>query len=154
MENKQFKQYLSKAMYWCSKSEKAVGDVLLKLKEWDVPESYHESIIEKLKEENFLNDERYANAFANDKFKFNKWGKGKIKYTLQTKQVSDDAIWTALNHIDKNEYREVALQLMKDKMRQTKEPDFYKLKQKVYRFMASRGFESGMVFDLWEEIEH
>jgi regulatory protein len=152
MESKQFKQFLSKAMYWCSKSEKAPGDILQKLQEWDVPQAYHDSIIIKLKKENFINEDRFALAFTNDKFRFNKWGKGKIKYALQTKQVNEDAIWNALNQIDSNEYREAAKELINSKIRQTREPNMFKLKQKVYRFMASRGFETGMVFDLWEEI--
>ena len=127
--------------------------MLQKLRDWDVPLNLQEQIIEKLKEDKFIDDERFASAFANDKFKFNKWGKMKIRYELQNKMVEDEYISKALSKIDKNEYQEVALKLMNDKMRKTKEPDNYILKQKVMRFMASRGFETGIVFDLWEDIE-
>lgn len=150
--NKQFEQFLSKAMYWCSKSEKATGDVLQKLEQWGVPELLRDSVIEKLKEENFINDERFAAAFANDKFRFNKWGKVKIKYALKNKMVSEYAISEGLKCIDPLEYESVAIELIQSKINKTNEPDAYKLKQKVLQFMASRGFESGMVFDLWDNI--
>lgn len=153
-ESKQFEQFLSKAMYWCSKSEKAVGDVRQKLAHWDAPEFMFDPIIEKLKEDNFVNDERFATAFANDKFKFNKWGKVKIRYALQSKMVCENAISEGLKCIDPLEYESVAIELIQSKINKTNEPDEYKLKQKVLQFMTSRGFESGMVFDLWDNIDH
>lgn len=152
-ENKQFKHYLSKAMFWCSKSEKSSGDVLKKLVEWDVSEEFHELILKQLRAENFVNDERFAIAFTNDKFKLSKWGRNKIKYALQSKQVDAEAIELALSQIDNKAYQKVALGLINSKIRQTKESDENKLKQKVMRFMASRGFEYGMVFDLWNKKE-
>ena len=45
-------------------------------------------IIEMLKKENFINEERYAIGFVKDKFNYNKWGKIKIAAPPQSKKYS------------------------------------------------------------------
>jgi regulatory protein len=121
--------------------------------EWNVPENFHEPILDQLRVENFINDERFATAFTNDKLKLSKWGKTKIRYALQSKLIENHAIEKALGQIDSVVYEKIALSLINSKIRQAREPDENKLKQKVLRFLASRGFEYGMVFDLWDKKE-
>ena len=59
----------------------------------------------RLKEkEDFIDEERFTFAFANGKFRNNKWGRNKISYALHKKQIPDLTIQIALNSIDEEEY--------------------------------------------------
>lgn len=51
-----------------------------------------ELLLSQLIEENYLNEERFAIAYAGGKFRINQWGKTKIKYNLTQKQVSNYCI--------------------------------------------------------------
>jgi regulatory protein len=65
-------------MSYCARGERCTEDVVTKLKTWEVPESLQRGIIETLYSENFLDDSRFAKSFANDKWRFNGWGKIRI----------------------------------------------------------------------------
>ncbi len=152
MENKnQLNHYLSKAMRYCSRSEHCISDVTQKLAQWQTPEELYNDIIHHLVQENFIDETRFANAFVNDKFKFDKWGKLKIKYALAQKQIPQNIISQTIQNIDPEEYVEIAIVLMKKKTATVKEQNIAGVKQKIFRFMTSRGFEPNLIYELFEE---
>jgi len=73
-----FDELFHKAASYCSISEHCISDVEEKLMAWKVPQLQRKKLIDKLVEEDFINEKRYALAFVRDKFRFNKWGKIKI----------------------------------------------------------------------------
>ena len=97
-------QALSKLMQICSRQEKCKSDIRQKLRTWNIFDKPAETIIETLENENFINEERFATAFAKDKYRFNKWGKLKIKFQLSSKKITDSHISIALSEIDENQY--------------------------------------------------
>ena len=68
-----------------------------------------------MKEEKFIDDERYVRAYVSDKFKFNKWGKTKIRYYLKGKGLSDKTINIGLEVIDDEQYKIALIKTMKEK---------------------------------------
>ena len=68
-------ELLSWAMAYCSQAERCVQDVLDKLGKADVNAEDAEEIVCELVRMDYINEQRYAAAFAHDKFRFNKWGK-------------------------------------------------------------------------------
>jgi len=58
------------------------------------------TIVERLVQEKFIDEERYAIAFAKDKFRFSGWGRIKIRYALQQKRIGNNDIVNALSLID------------------------------------------------------
>ncbi|HEX5112803.1 MAG TPA: RecX family transcriptional regulator, partial [Saprospiraceae bacterium] len=72
---KKEKNILRDIMQYCAKAEHCTQDVVSKLNAWKVDESEVESILEQLRNENFINDARYAKAYVNDKWKLDRWGK-------------------------------------------------------------------------------
>lgn len=134
---------LKKAMALCSRSEHCLSDIKYKLLEWEAEEM--ESILENLIENKFIDENRFTRAFVNDKYKFNRWGKTKIAYMLRQKAVPSPIILACLNEIPEEEYMNIAKEVFSAKIKQTKAPDKYSLKTKLYRFMASRGFESFII---------
>jgi len=152
MKELTYKQALHKAAALCSRSEHCTCDIRQKMQQWAVNEDDIENILEHLRKQNFLNEDRYAHAFVNDKFKFNKWGKIKITNHLRQKQLPDKQINQALKIIDISDYRQLLQRLLLDKKRKTKESDTIKLKAKLVRFAASRGFESDEIFRALDAI--
>ena len=101
---------LSRAMKLCSTKEYAPSEIEQKLLDWGLQETAISEIIETLRKEKFLDEFRMARYFANDKLRFNKWGKVKIKYMLQQKQVSREAITEALEQIEEELYQKILIE--------------------------------------------
>ncbi len=80
------KEALTKSRSVCSRQEQCHQDILNKLSNWDVSKSDSEQILEILEQEGFIDHSRYATSFANDKLKFNGWGKIKIRWMLRQKE--------------------------------------------------------------------
>jgi regulatory protein len=97
---------LEKAGHYCAYQERSQQEVRDKLYEWALWPSAVENIIAKLIEGGFLNEERFAKAYATGKFRQNAWGKMKIKQGLKLKRVPDVLIKKALNNINYDDYLE------------------------------------------------
>jgi regulatory protein len=147
-----FDNILAKAMRYCSSREVCSDDMLKKLAIWSDNPDYYNEIINKLIEEKFIDNQRYANAFVNDKFKFNHWGKIKIKRHLLSKKIPDSFIYNALQQIDNEEYMNIARKLFISKLNTLdKQENMMKKKQKLYSFLANKGYETEIIFTLLEE---
>ena len=117
-------------------SEKVYGDDL-------------EEIIFFLIRENFLNEERYARSYARGKFRNNKWGMQKIRLSLKQKDISDYCLRKAMEEIDLQEYAQTAKQLIEKKLNY----DFSFLnKNKVYKYMLGKGYESYIIKDTLDKF--
>ncbi len=143
---------MAKAANYCSKSEHCADDVRRKLKEWGVRPNNYEQIIEYLEEEGYIDHERFANAYALDKFRFNKWGKMKIRVNLRSKGIGSDVIESSLAKIDELEYLTVLKAIISSKYKTLKYSSGYDRDVKLMRFATQRGFESSIVSDAVEEV--
>ncbi len=137
----QTKEVYHKFALMCSRKEYSISDIRKKLQNWKLPESKQEEIIKDLVEENYINESRFAEAFVKDKFRFNKWGRQKIKYQLKQKQITEENIETAFEQISQEDYSEMIEKLLESKNKSVKAKSDYERKGKLLRFMAQRGFE-------------
>lgn len=135
------KKILNKMAASCSRREYCEFDIREKLSRTTISTNDTEEIIAILKSLNMINDERYAMAYANDKFQFNKWGKQKIIAMLRMKHINTAIITEAINQIDNNSHKEQCLALLKNKTRSTKAKDIVELKNKLLRYALGRGFD-------------
>lgn len=119
------------------KSEKELKDKLL-LKGYD--KDSIEKTMEFLKEYNFLSDNNYTKMYVKDKSKFQ--GKNKIKFDLYRKGIDEEIIQEELSSIDEDDEKEVAYNLAFKKYNiiSKRESDKYKLSQKLYRYIVSKGY--------------
>lgn len=145
---------LARAQAYCAKAERSRADVSQKLQQWLVPAFEHPNIIAALEEENFLNEERFAHAFANDKFRFERWGRFKIKIGLQQKGVPPHLIADAMSRaIPTADYRQTALELLAKKQAQldTERYNIAQQNQKKANYLLQKGFEPALVWELISE---
>ena len=68
---------------------------------------YADTIIDRLYDDNYINDARFARAYCIDRLRFSHWGRIKITAMLQRMGIPDIAIQHGLEQIDQQEYREV-----------------------------------------------
>ena len=135
-----YKEAVAKASELCSHSEKCSYDLELKCYEWQLSHEETTKLVNFLLEEKFINQQRYANSFVNDKFRFNKWGKIKLAYALKGKHIEDKYIREALDNLPEDAYRKVLTDLLTSKAWTVKEKDAYTRRNKLLAFAQSKGF--------------
>jgi regulatory protein len=143
---------LSRAMAICSRREYCVYDIQSKLQSWGISDQDNEKIIKALIKENFINEKRFTEAFVRDKFRYNRWGKVKIKAHLKLKKIPADIITSSLNSIDNELYIKTLKELLTIHRRLVKAKNQYDLKGKLLRYGLSKGFESELLYDLLNRI--
>jgi regulatory protein len=123
------------------------------LYEYGLHRSDVEQIISQLIDENFLNEERFAIAFAGGKFRIKKWGKIKIKMELRLRKVSDYCINKALKQINDCDYFSTLEKIISQKNNLIKETDRLKRRHKIIQFAAGKGYEKDLITDILKDIE-
>jgi regulatory protein len=151
--NPEHDHILAKLRQFCAFQERCIHDVQEKLREWKVGHKHTEKIIEQLIKEDYLNEERFVRSFAGGKFRINHWGKTKIIYELERRQVPDLIIQIGLEEIDDKEYEETLKEILQRKNREISEKDPYKRKQKLIAFGLQRGFHFGLIKEVIEKIK-
>ena len=144
---------LVKAESWCAYQERCQQEVRDKLYSWGLHENDVENLIAELITKNFLDEERFAKAYAGGKFRIKKWGRVKIRLELKRRKLSDYCIKKGLAEIDEDEYLKTLVKVMQGKMNSTKEKNPMKKKYKVMNYLLSRGFENDLVREVIGEIE-
>ena len=131
------------------KTQKEIKDKLI-LKGYD--NKSIEKTIMFLKEYNFLNDDSYVDMYVKDRIR--NQGKNKIKYNLLRKGVSEEVIEDKINNIDSSLEEKTAYNLCLKKYNQLikRENDNYKLYQKLYRFLASKGYDFTCVSEIVKKV--
>lgn len=154
MENQELvaKEAYSKMARLCSRSEQCSADIRKKIIAYELVDEIVEEILEKLKTEKFLNDERYVKAYVADKFKLNKWGKVKIRHSLRMKGLPEDLIQNQLAEIDPEKYRKLLIKTMKDKAKAVRKHDRFEKMGQIIRFAQTRGFEPEMIHRHLKEV--
>ena len=107
----------------CSKKEYCSADVLAKLRRWELPEKDIAEIMAFLVKNRFLDDTRFAEAYARDKFRFNRWGKLKIAQMLRRKQVADSVIGQALAALPEEDTDATCMELLRQKNKSIKDEE-------------------------------
>ena len=143
---------LNKAATYASRCEHCESEVREKLLTWGGTSEEADEIIAYLIEERYIDNQRYANSYTKDKFRFNHWGKYKIGMMLRSKNIDSDIIEEALNQIDEEEYIEKLQQILHDKLRSIKYSSEYEKKGKLFKFAQSRGFESSAISKVIDSI--
>ncbi len=147
MENQEqaAKQAYSKMARLCSRSEQCSTDIRKKIIAFELVSEVVDEIIEKLKAEKYLNDERYIKAYVADKFRINKWGRVKIRHNLRMKGLSEAMIQNELDEMDEEKYKAVLIKTMKAKAKTVKKKNRFEKMGQIIRFAQTRGFEPELI---------
>jgi len=145
------RQALLKAEKYCAYQERCQQEVRDKLYEWGLYSNDIENIIAQLILDNFLNEERFAKAFAGGKFRIKKWGRVKIKFELKKRKISEYCIKKAIQEIKEDDYIETIKILIEKKAKDIKDVNLRIRNYKMVKYIASKGFEQDLIFDLLKQ---
>lgn len=138
----------------CSRREYCSSDILKKVS--DALNGDREAagrVLETLVSERYVDDLRYATAYARDKATISGWGATKIRYMLSGKGIEKDVIAKALEEIDGGKAEVRLEKLLENKLRSLKDDPQVCLK--LLRFALGRGYQydqvKSVVDSLWEK---
>lgn len=145
------KQARLKAAKYCAGGEKAPYQVMQKLLKWELTGEEAQSVLQQLTSEKFIDEERFARAYVNDKFRFNQWGKIRIKMELQQLRIDPSLIVSTLEEINPELYEQVMIQLATKKWNSLKDEPWAR-KQKVTASLVRKGFEMDLAIEITRQV--
>lgn len=145
-------QALSSLMALCARAERSSGDARRLMSKWGVEPSEQECVLRRLIEERFIDDERFASMFTSEKRRLGGWGAYKIRMELGRKGISREIIDREMEGIDSEGEREQLEVLLRRRAERTKCDSKYKLRDRLMRYGASRGYRLSVVGDVVREI--
>ena len=146
-------QAFQKARHYCGYQERCHAEVKEKLYSFGLWKTDVEILLSRLIEENYLNEERFAQQFAGGKFRIKQWGRVKIKYALKQKQVSEYCIKKALSAIPEMDYTRTLQKLFDQKLKTLRsEKNVFIKKRKLQDHLLQKGFESRLVSGLLSKL--
>ena len=133
------KKVLERLQRQCARMEYCVSDVRRKaLKALEGDAEAAEKIVASLVQDRFVDDRRYAAAFAREKAALQGWGVVKIRFQLRGKGISDEIITEALQEIDPAKAASKLDKLAADRYRLLKDDPQCRLK--LLKALLSRGY--------------
>ncbi len=145
--NSSSKYDAEKIQLWCAYQERSHHEVRLKLQKAGLKEHQIDQVLSELITENYLNEERFAIAFAGGKFRIKQWGRIKIKNELKKHRVSERNIRIALESLDEKDYQKTLRELTRKKITSLGGKPNLRIKAALYRYLLSKGFEPEVVME-------
>lgn len=133
---------LSRAEAYCAQAERCPSEVRKKLIQWGLEIQEVDRIIAHLKEQRFLDEERYIHAFIHDKSAYARWGRQKILFALRAKQVDMQLAGRIADElIDREDSLETLVELLRPRLRGLAFPLSRNDYARLFRYAAGRGFD-------------
>ena len=134
-------QALQSLMRLAARSEKSSGDALRLMQRWEVPVAERQGVLQKLIDNRFIDDRRYAEAYVREKSRLAGWGARKIAMQLRGKGIAQETIKEALTQLDGDDTKQRLADKLRRKLKTTKALSQYELRGKLLRYALSQGFD-------------
>ena len=145
-------QALAALMRLAARSEKSSGDAMRLMQNWGVEPSARCGVLQKLIDNKFIDDRRYAEAFVRDKMRFSGWGTFKLRAALRNKGIAVEIVNEVLGGLDGGDMSERLRERLERKMRTVKYASRYELKTKLMRYGASLGYDFESVAEVVDAL--
>lgn len=141
-----------KIKHFCSYRERCHYEVREKLFGMMLGKKDVDTIVSRLIEDGYLNEERFAIQFAGGHFRQKKWGKVKIVYELRQKRVSETIIKKALKELQGEDYAGTLEKLAQAKWKNLKAEQYLNRQAKTIAYLARKGYEMPMITEVIKKI--
>jgi len=131
---------LQKLSALCARAEHSSGEMLEKMRRWQLSEDARERVLDRLIDEKFVDDERFARLFVREKIRFDRWGRRKIEQALYQKGVASDISRRVLDEVDDEAYVAKLKKLIAAKRRSVQAESDYEMRAKLTKYALGRGF--------------
>ena len=135
----------------CSRREYCMSDILKKAEgALDGNTESAKEVLSVLVSEKYVDDLRYATAYAREKAMISGWGETKIRYMLSAKRIDRSLIDQALTEIDASKADSRLHKLLENKAKSLKADPQIRLK--LLRFALGRGYQYDDVVRVLQDI--
>ena len=141
-----------KAGRFCAFQERSPKEISDKLRGWGLENDQVQDVLEQLLNEGFVDPQRFANAYCNDKFEFNSWGKHKIKANIFVHQLDAVVVENALARIDNDNYINRLAELAEKKWSNLEGVEDVNRKQKTLSYLTNKGFETDLIWKALNQL--
>ena len=142
-----------KVSSYCSSAERCPAEVAQWLRRHGIDAEDHSFIIEKLKADNFINEERFIHAFASDKLRFSGWGPFKIKQELLQRDLPESAVVRIVREVmDEEEAPRLLREMLTKKLLSLDDPTPDEIQRKVITWAMNRGFALDEILSILKEF--
>lgn len=142
----------AKIRKYCALQERCESEVRRKLKEWGLDEENTNVFIKELTDFDFINEDRFTEAFVNGKFRNKKWGRIKIRAELKKRNISNYMINKHLSNIDLEVYNEVLFEILNKKNALVNETNAQKRRQKLINYTLQKGYEYELIKEAYSML--
>lgn len=132
---------LKKLEKYCAYQERSHKQVYQKCRDYGLTEDEANQILIELIASNFLNEQRFAEAYVKGKFKIKSWGKQKIVHGLNNAGVSKKLIENSMDKIDPKVYLQTLISLAEKKRATLKTGAEFEKIIKIQRYLLSKGYK-------------
>jgi regulatory protein len=138
---------------YCAYQERSRSEIMEKMQHYGLEDEEKQALMIRLEEENFYNEQRFANAYAGGKFRMQHWGRLKIKQGLKARGIGTPEINRAMGEEipDEAYFSTLMALLYKKKQGLFKDPTFMR-KQKLVNYALGKGYELDLVLHAVSEI--
>ena len=136
---------LQKLSALCARAEHSSGEMLEKMRRWQLSEDARERVLDRLIDEKFVDDERFARLFVREKIRFDRWGRRKIEQALYQKGVASDISRRVLDEVDDEAYVAELKKLIAAKRRSVQAESDYEMRAKLTKYALGRGFDYNVI---------
>ena len=143
----------AKLEHYCAYQERCYKEVEQKLYDFQLSLSEREEIIIYLIENNYINEERFAQSFVRGKHNYKFWGKNRIVNELKFRNISSRIITIALKELPDATYIANFHVLAEKNWEQIKERKGPKKNKKFVDFLLRKGYETSLIYDKLKELE-
>ncbi len=150
-ENSDENAIFQKLQTFCSYRERCSFEVQQKLRRMGINKSQDKKIIDKLKKEGFINDQRFAETYIRGKLFNNNWGKIKTRFHLEQLKVPVEFIKKGFESIEEEEYKNVIQKLIEKKIIELPGQYNEMKKNKIARYCIQKGFEPYLIWQMINE---
>lgn len=144
---------LAKIYRYCAYQERSHLEVKKRLYSYGLSSEEVDQLLSKLITEGFVNEERFAKAYAGGKFRMKKWGRLKIENELNALGLSNRNITRGLKEIETDDYENALQQLLDKKNALLNEPDAFRKRDRLAKFAIGRGYEPELVWQLLKKMK-
>jgi regulatory protein len=131
---------------YCAYQERTHQDVKNKLFEMGLRTDDVDSLVTSLITEGYLNEERFAKAFAGGKFRIKSWGRIKIIHELEARGLTKNCIQSGMKEIDDADYLKTLHTVLTKKASLMKGNDLFVKRDKLAAYGIQKGFEPELVW--------
>ena len=158
MINPKDKSYSSKEVrqkleHYCAYQDRCHQEVYQKMFSFSLTAHEKEELMVYLIDNNFLNEERFAQSFTRGKHNYKNWGKIRIVNGLKARNISETIIKIALKEINEAVYLETFEELSYKHWQSISESNLMKKRKKFCDFFMRKGWENSLIYEKVRELE-